>query len=142
MQGPGYPAHRERILPRGGRYMFPLREQRRHQPFRWTVGLGGMYLTDRFYDGMYYGNYSLYPYSDYYADNDFGRIKVKDCPRFATVLADEGVIGLVDDADGAFQGFTIPVGQHLIRVIFEDVEVAGFNVFVQPYVTMTLRCGQ
>lgn len=137
--GPSYPmVPQGRALPRNERPRWPLYEQRRHRAFQWNLGIGGVYLGEM----GYYGNYPVYPYDEYYADSEFGRVKVKGCPRYATVLVNEGVIGLVDDADGLWQEFVIPVGQHIIRIVFDDNEVAGFNVFIRPYATMTLHCGR
>ena len=137
MGGPGYPmGPRGRVLPRNDRPRWPLYEQRRHRAFRWNLGLGGLYLGEM----GYYGNYPIYPYQSYYESGSFGHLKFKGCPRDAGVLIDNGFAGLIDSADGLWQSIVAEVGTHIINVVFDEAEVAQFNVYVAPYQTMTLRC--
>lgn len=135
-RGPGYPLYRGRAIPRGGHPMLPGYEYRNHQSFRWSLGLGGVYMNDF----GYYGNYPLYPYRSYYESGSFGHLKVKGCPREAGVLIDEGFAGLVDASDGVFQDIVVEVGSHIVSVVFDEETLAEFRVYVSPYQTQTLRC--
>ncbi len=131
-----YDAYRYYPAPR---VLGPGRRQRYYGPggnFSVYFGLGNGYLYGSPYSGRVYGYAGPRSYGSriYYGDL---RLQVR--PRNAAVYVDGYYAGIVDDFDGVFQRLTLEVGPHEIELDAPGLEPQGFDVYIDPAQTVSLR---
>src|SRR6185295_2175744 len=110
-----------------------------YDPFGGYGGYGGYY--GGYYD-PWYGGYPAYPQgggSDYTANDDEGKLRLKLKPRDAEVYVDGYYAGVVDDFDGIFQRLHLDSGPHRIEVRAQGYEPLTFEVRITPDHTTTYQ---